>query len=86
MSGDKALDFDAFHTQLNRSESGAVVAQVERAITHKSDWFAEPGASRSDESEATGGVAPLDRDVLDCAEQMLLGQLENACRCFFDNS
>ncbi len=79
MSGDKALDFDAFHTQLNRSESGAVVAQVERAITHKSDWFAEPGASRSDVETGWRQILALHRKSVELGRE-----LEAAQRAFDD--
>lgn len=47
-SGDKPLDSAGLNTQLKHCDSGAALADVERAITHKSDWFAEPGASRAD--------------------------------------
>ncbi len=79
MSGDKALDFEALHTQLNTSESGAVVAQVERAITHKSDWFAEPGASRSDVETGWRQILALHRKSVELGRE-----LEAAQRAFDD--
>jgi len=79
MSGDKALDFEALHTQLNTSESGAVVAQVERAITHKSDWFAEPGASPSDVETGWRQILALHRKSVELGRE-----LEAAQRAFDD--
>ncbi len=79
MSSDKALDFEALHTQLNTSESGAVVAQVERAITHKSDWFAEPGASRSDVETGWRQILALHRKSVELGRE-----LEAAQRAFDD--
>jgi DNA primase len=79
ISGDKALDFEALHTQLNTSESGAVVAQVERAITHKSDWFAEPGASRSDVETGWRQILALHRKSMELGRE-----LEAAQRAFDD--
>ena len=60
-AGDKALDSEALRTQLSREESGAVVSQVERAITHKSDWFAEPGASADDVETGWRHICTLHR-------------------------
>ncbi len=74
MSGDKALDFEAFHTQLKTSESGAVVAQVERAITHKSDWFAEPGASRSDVETGWRQILALHRRSVELGRELEAAQ------------
>ncbi|MGI9384186.1 MAG: DNA primase [Methyloligellaceae bacterium] len=42
------LDSEAFRTQLSQQGLGAIVAQVERAVTHKSNWSAQPHASRDD--------------------------------------
>lgn len=47
-TGQNTLDTEALRTQLSESGLGAIVAQVERAVTHKSDWFAQPHASRED--------------------------------------
>lgn len=60
-AGDKALDSEALRTQLSRQETGAAVAEVERAITHKSDWFAEPGASASDVETGWRHIVTLHR-------------------------
>lgn len=74
MSGDKPLDFEALHTQLKTSESGAVVAQVERAITHKSDWFAEPGASRSDVETGWRQLLALHRRSVELGRELEAAQ------------
>ena len=70
MSGDKPLDSEAFRTQLNHSESGAVVAQVERAITHKSDWFAEPGAAQSDVETGWRHILALHRKSVELGREL----------------
>ncbi len=74
MSGDKPLDFEAFHTQLRVSESGAVVAQVERAITHKSDWFAEPGASNKDVETGWRQILALHRRSVELGRELEAAQ------------
>jgi DNA primase len=78
-TGDKALDSEAFRTQLSRSEHGAVMAQVERAITHKSDWFAEPGASRGDVETGWRQILALHRKSVELGRE-----LEAAQRAFED--
>ncbi|MGD9868744.1 MAG: DNA primase, partial [Hyphomicrobiales bacterium] len=60
-AGQKDLDIAGFRTQLSRHEKGAAVARIERAITHKSDWFAEPGASRRDVETGWRQVLTLHR-------------------------
>lgn len=74
MSGDKALDFEALHTQLNNSESGAIVAQVERAITHKSDWFAEPGAFHADVETGWRQILALHRKSVELGQELEAAQ------------
>jgi DNA primase len=74
MSSDKALDFEALHTQLKTSESGAVLVQVERAITHKSDWFAEPGASRSDVETGWRQILALHRKSVELGRELEAAQ------------
>lgn len=41
------LDKEALRNQLTRRGLGAVLAQVEHAITHQSDWHTRPGAPRA---------------------------------------
>lgn len=45
---DNSLDSAAIPYQLSKTGSGRVVDSVERAITHKSDRFAEPDAERTE--------------------------------------
>ncbi len=72
--GDNPLDFEAFHAQLSRSESGAIVAQVERAITHKSDWFAEPGTSRKDVETGWRQILALHRKSMELGRELEAAQ------------
>ncbi|GBE43108.1 DNA primase [bacterium BMS3Bbin10] len=74
MSCDKPLDSEAFRTQLSRSESGAAVAQVERAITHKSDWFAEPGAAHCDVETGWRHILALHRKSLELGRELEAAQ------------
>lgn len=60
-AGDKDLDSEALHTQLSRIDDGAALMQVARAITHRSDWFAEPGASRGDVETGWRQIVALHR-------------------------
>jgi len=76
---DKLLDSEALRTQLSHSESGAVVAQVEGVITHKSDWFAEPGASRQDVETGWRQILALHRRSVELGRE-----LEAAQRAFQD--
>ena len=69
-TGDKPLDSEAFRTQLSRSESGAAVAQVERAITHKSDWFAEPGAAHCDVETGWRHILALHRKSVELGREL----------------
>ncbi len=75
MNGDKPLDSEALRTQLSREETGAIVSQVDRAITHRSDWFAEPGAAPHDVETGWRQLLVLHRKAvelkreLDAAEQ-----------------
>ncbi len=70
MSCDKPLDSEAFRTQLSQSESGAAVAQVERAITHKSDWFAEPGAAHCDVETGWRHILALHRKSVELGREL----------------
>ena len=72
--GDKPLDFEAFRTQLRESKSGAIVAQVDRAITHKSDWFAEPDASRSDVETGWRQILALHRKSVELGRELEAAQ------------
>ncbi len=76
---DKALDSEALRTQLSHSESGAIVAQVESVITHRSDWFAEPGASRKDVETGWRQILALHRRSAELGRE-----LEAAQRAFQD--
>jgi DNA primase len=76
---DKLLDSEALRTQLSHSESGAVVAQVESVITHKSDWFAEPGASQRDVETGWRQILALHRRSVELGRE-----LEAAQRAFQD--
>lgn len=69
-SGDKPLDSEGLNTQLNHSDSGAILAQVERAITHKSDWFAEPGASRADVETGWRQIVVLHRRSVELGREL----------------
>jgi len=69
-SGDKPLDSEGLNTQLNHSDSGAILAQVERAITHKSDWFAEPGASRADVETGWRQILALHRRSVELGREL----------------
>lgn len=76
---DKLLDSEALRTQLSLSESGAIVAQVESVITHKSDWFAEPGASQADVETGWRQILALHRRSVELGRE-----LEAAQRAFND--
>ena len=65
-----ALDSDALRTQLNDQGFGAIVARVERAITHKSDWFAEPHASQDEVETGWRQVLALHRKTLDLRREL----------------
>jgi len=67
---EKDLDSAGLRTQLSREESGAIVVQVERAITHKSDWFAEPGASRADVETGWRQILALHRHLLELKQEL----------------
>ncbi|RMF10981.1 MAG: DNA primase, partial [Alphaproteobacteria bacterium] len=69
-TGDKPLDSGQLRTQLSREDSGAVVAQVERAITHKSDWFAEAGASRADVETGWRQIVALHRRSVELKKEL----------------
>jgi len=71
---DKLLDSEALRHQLSRSESGAVVAQVEGAITHRSDWFAEPGASKRDVETGWRQILALHRRSVELGRELEAAQ------------
>ncbi len=74
LNGDKPLDSGAFRTQLSQSESGAVVSRVERAMTHKSDWSAEPGAAHSDVETGWRHILALHRKSVDLGRELEAAQ------------
>ncbi|MDA7947410.1 MAG: DNA primase [Hyphomicrobiaceae bacterium] len=71
---DNPLDFEAFRTHLRDSESGAIVAQIDRAITHKSDWFAEPDASRTDVETGWRQILALHRRSVELGRELEAAQ------------
>ena len=64
------LDSDGIRTQLNQQGFGAIVARVERAITHKSDGFAEPHAPQDDVETGWRQVLALHRKALDLEREL----------------
>jgi DNA primase len=64
------LDSDGIRTQLNQQGFGAIVARVERAITHKSDGFAKPHASPHDVETGWRQVLALHRKALDLEREL----------------
>ena len=64
------LDREAIRTQLSRNGLDAIVAQVERAVTHKSDWFAQPNASREDVTTAWRQMSALHRKSLELEREL----------------
>ena len=73
-TGEKPLDSEAFRTHLKQSENGAVMAGVERAITHKSDWSAEPGAAHSDVETGWRHILALHRKSVDLGRELAAAQ------------
>lgn len=69
-SADKPLDSSGLNTHLKQSDNGAVLDQVERAITHKSDWFAEPGASRADVETGWRQILALHRRSVELGREL----------------
>jgi len=69
-AGDKDLDSGALHTQLSREDNGAALEQVSRALTHKSDWFAEPGASHSDVETGWRQIVALHRRSVELEREL----------------
>lgn len=68
--GQETLDSEALRTQLSRQGFGAIVATVERAITHKSDWFTQPEASREDVETGWRHVLALHRKSLELEREL----------------
>ena len=66
----ETLDSEAMRTQLSKQGFGAIVAGVERAITHKSDWFTEPGAPRDDVETGWRQVLALHRKSLELEREL----------------
>ena len=64
------LDSEGLRTQLNDQGFGAIVARVERAITHKSDGFAEPHASPQEVETGWRHVLALHRKALDLEREL----------------
>lgn len=48
LAADNLLDTESLRTHLNKSGVGGVLALVDRAVSHKCDRFAEPGAGRTE--------------------------------------
>lgn len=67
---DKPLDSEALHTQLSRYDNGAALDLLARAITHKSDWFAEPGASRADVRAGWRQIVALHRRSVELEREL----------------
>lgn len=74
-AAEKSLDSTTVHSQLKTLKLGRVVELVERASTHKSDKFAEPGAERADVERGWRHVLALHdrqnglRQALEAAER-----------------
>lgn len=68
--GEESLDTEALRTQLSMRGFGAIVATVERAITHKSDWFTQPEASREDVETGWRHVLALHRKSLELEREL----------------
>ena len=72
---DNSLDTETLRTHLNKSSVGKVLTLVERAVSHKSDRFAEPEAGRTEVEDGwRHALAMHDRHVglqrsLEAAEQ-----------------
>lgn len=72
---DYSLDTETLRTHLNKSSIGKVLTLVERAVSHKSDRFAEPDAGRTEVEDGwRHALAMHDRHVrlqrsLEAAEQ-----------------
>jgi DNA primase len=66
----ETLDSEQLRTQLNDMGFGAIVARVESAITHKSDWFAEPDASPQEVETGWRQVLALHRKALDLEQEL----------------
>lgn len=65
-----SLDRDALHTQLSQNGQGNVLVQVERAITHKSDEFAEPHAPQESVEVGWRHILGLHRKMLDLRNEL----------------
>ena len=72
-----SLDFPELRSQLSQNGLGAIVAQVERAVTHQSDLFAQPEASREDVQAGWRQISALHHKSLE-----LERELEAAERAF----
>ena len=64
------LDSEGLRAQLNRQGFEAIVARVEGAITHKSDWFAEPHTSHADVETGWRQMLALHRKSLDLEREL----------------
>jgi DNA primase len=70
-----SLDTETLRTHLNKSSVGKILTLVERAVSHKCDRFAEPGAERTEVEDGwRHALAMHDRHVglqrsLEAAEQ-----------------
>ena len=75
MNGDKALDSEALRNQLSRMETAAIVDQLDRAITHKSDWFAEPDAAHDDVETGWRQLLVLHRRAVELKRELDAAEL-----------
>lgn len=64
------LDRQGLRSQLSDRGLGAIVARVERTVTHKSDWFAQPDASREDVETGWHQMSVLHRKSLELKREL----------------
>jgi DNA primase len=64
------LDSEDLRTQLNQQRFGDIVARVERAITHRSDRFADPEASREDVEQGWRQIFTLHRKSVELRREL----------------
>jgi DNA primase len=64
------LDSEGLRAQLNEQRFGDIVARVERAITHRSDGFADPEASREDVERGWRQILTLHRKSVELRQEL----------------
>jgi len=64
------LDSEGLRTQLNQQRFGDIVARVERAITHRSDQFADPEASHEDVERGWRQIYTLHRKSVELRREL----------------